>query len=145
MRHPIESCNEEQAKVLAGLRGTMREFMARTFRLGNATYCYLAQFKPFSGEAEETALEWLEHQLTSTPDPQNRTAAALLNVYFEEWLAGIPENSRSIEQQRGVDEAKRGYPFRRYVLERNDLGMNEFLEKNLSAEDYAYHQELGKE
>ncbi|WP_332369847.1 hypothetical protein [Spirosoma telluris] len=48
-------------------------------------------------------------------------------------------------QKQGIDEAKRGYPFRRYVLERNDLGMDEFLKKNLSPEDYAYNQELGRQ
>lgn len=144
MRHPIESCNEEQARFLASLPNNLVEFWARQFRLGNATYCYQTQFSQFSGESEETALEWLERQLMGAPDPENRTAAELLNVYFDEWLDGLPEAIRSVEQQRGVDEAKRSYPFRRYVLERNDLGMDEFLKKNLSAEDYAYNQELGK-
>ncbi|WP_461102749.1 hypothetical protein [Spirosoma koreense] len=31
-----------------------------------------------------------------------------------------------------------------YVLERYDLGMDEYLCQNLSAEDYAFHQESGK-
>ncbi|SFE52482.1 hypothetical protein [Spirosoma endophyticum] len=46
--------------------------MAKTFRLGNAIYCYQKQFKQFLGDTEETTLEWLERQLTGTPDPENR-------------------------------------------------------------------------
>ncbi|WP_332369848.1 hypothetical protein [Spirosoma telluris] len=68
MRHPIEKYNEEQSRTLASLPEEEREFWARMFRLGNATYCYQAQFKQFSGETQETALEWLEHLLTDTPD-----------------------------------------------------------------------------
>ncbi|GAB4053554.1 hypothetical protein [Spirosoma litoris] len=69
----------------------------------------------------------------------------MLNVYWEEYLEGLPHDGlRKAEKEAGLDNAKNSFPFRRYVLERHDMGMDEFLRKNLSAEDYLFHQECGK-
>lgn len=51
---------------------------------------------------------------------------------------------RRTEMERGLDEARRSFPFRRYILERHDMGMDEFLRHNLSVDDYAFHVECGK-
>lgn len=126
MKHPIEKYNQQQAETLASLPEDQREFWARQFRLGNATYCYHAQFKE-----------------DSTADLN--LADEVLSVYFEEWLAGLPaESIQTIFRAEGLAKAKRTFPFRRYVLERNDLGMDDFLKKNLSQDDYQYHLGLGK-
>ena len=56
MRHPIESCNVEQAAVLASLPEESRKWMARLFRIGNATYCYYNQVKDYW--RKPVAAEW---------------------------------------------------------------------------------------
>ncbi|MVM41990.1 hypothetical protein GO730_38090 [Spirosoma sp. HMF3257] len=161
MRHPIEKYNQQQAEVLANLPEDQRDYMARMFRIGNATYTYHNQVKELAvfgkgSKSEQTTgdlLDWLEQRMnltdgTSVGDriqTESRSARELLEVYFEEYLAGLPHDGlRRAEKDGGLDKAKNSYPFRRYVLERHDLGMDEFLRQNLSEEDYAFHIECGK-
>lgn len=122
--------------------------MARMFRIGNATYCYYNQVKDLpvfdsgnpNDEPAVDLLEWLEQQLT--PDTGNRSARELLQVYFEEYMEGLTHDGlRRAEKEAGLDKAKNSFPFRRYVLERHDIGMNESLRQHLSQEDYAFHVE----
>ena len=156
MRHPIEKYKQNQAAVLASLPEDHRDYMARMFRIGNATYCYhnqvkdLAVFDTGSNGEQATGdlLDWLEQQINRTtdrPQTENRSARELLAIYFEEYLEGLPhEGLRRAEKAGGLDKAKTSYPFRRYVLERHDIGMDEYLRTHLSAEDYAFHVEAGK-
>ncbi|GAB4019135.1 hypothetical protein [Spirosoma koreense] len=149
MRHPIEKYNLQQAEVLASLPEGQREYMAQMFRIGNATYCYYNKVKDlpvFDQPAElepiassEDLEEWLERQLA--PQAESRSARELLQIYFEEYLEGLPHDGlRRAEKAGGLDKAKRSFPFRRYVLERHDIGMDEYLRLHLSAEDYAFHR-----
>jgi hypothetical protein len=151
MRHPIEKYNVHQAEVLASLPEGQRDYMARMFRIGNATYCYYNQAKElavFDTNSQNTPpasdlIEWLEQQLSS--QTESRSARELLNVYWEEYLEGLPHDGlRKAEKEAGLDKAKNSFSLRRYVLERHDIGMDEFLRLNLSADDYAYHIECGK-
>jgi hypothetical protein len=152
MRHPIEKYNVQQAEVLASLPEGQRDYMARMFRIGNATYCYYNRVKELSvfGQSDtqtvasnEDLLDWLERQLT--PQSESRSARELLQIYFEEYLEGLPHDGlRRAEKAGGLEKAKRSFPFRRYVLERHDIGMDEFLRMNLSTEDYAFHQASGR-
>lgn len=146
MRHPIEKYNQIQAEQLANFAPEEREFWARQFRIGNAAYAYQYQFndvagltKTEAGKIPEDLFEWLEQQLAAKQD--NRPANELLKVYFEEYLEGLPnEGVRAGERTRGLEAAKQSWPFRRYVLERNDFGMDEFMRLNLNEEDYAFYK-----
>ena len=146
MRHPIEKYNQIQAERLDELPPDQREFWARQFRIGNAAYSYQYQFNDVAGlnndqtaKMPEDLLEWLEQQLLARQESQS--ANELLNIYFTEYLEGLPNDRiREGERTRGLDEAKRSWPFRRYVLERNDFGMDEFMRLNLSEDDYAYYK-----
>ena len=147
MRHPIETCNEEQAALLASLPEERREWMARTFRIGNATYCYYNRpndLTIFGTNSEgnlstEYLLDWLEQHIN--PQIDSRSARELLTIYFEEYVEGLPDDGlRRSEKEAGLDKVKNRYPFRRYVLERHDIGMDEYLRIHLSAEDYAFHR-----
>jgi hypothetical protein len=151
MRHPIEKYNHHQADVLASLPEEQRAYMARMFRIGNATYCYYNRAKELTvfgagdqpTSSAQDLLEWVEQQLSSKTESQS--ARELLNVYWEEYLEGLPHDGlRKAEKEAGLEKAKKSFPFRRYVLERHDMGMDEFLRQNLSAEDYLFHQECGK-
>lgn len=151
MRHPIEKYNQIQTERLAGLPQEEQEFWARQFRIGNAAYSYQYQFNDVAGLNNELTakvpsvgppedlIEWLEQQLSNRQE--SRSATELLRVYFDEYLEGLPnEQVREGERARGLDNAKRSWPFRRYVLERNDFGMDEFMRLNLSEDDYAYYK-----
>lgn len=146
MRHPIEKYDKVQAEQLANFAPEEREFWARQFRIGNAAYCYQYQFNDVAGlTSSETAnvpedlVEWLEQRLATKQE--NRSANELLQIYFEEYLDGLPnERFREGERTRGLEAAKRSWPFRRYVLERNDFGMDEFMRLNLSESDYAFYK-----
>lgn len=156
MRHPIEKYNQQQAAMLAELPESQRDYMARMFRIGNASYRYyqraneLAVFNKQSDSAQEGLVDsvddlvaWLKQQID--PVMESRSARELLEIYFEEYLAGLPhEGLRRNMQQEGIDKAKRSIPFLRYLLERHDMGMDEFMRQNLSAEDYAFHVECSK-
>lgn len=153
MRHPIEKYNQQQAEVLASLPAKEQAYMARFFRIGNATYRYYQRANDlmvFAEAAEPTAddsvdglIAWLEQQIN--PQAESRSARELLTAYFEEYLAGLTHESlRRTMKQGGLDKAKRSIPFLRYLLERHDIGMDEFLRQHLSEEDYAYHLEFGK-
>ena len=148
MRHPIEKYNQNQAEALASLPEDQREWMARMFRIGNATYCYYNRAKELavfdsadqSTPPAQDLLDWLEQQLS--PKTPSRSAQELLQIYFEEYLEGLPHDGlRRAEKAAGLEKAKTSFPFRRYVLERHDMGMDEFLRQHLSEEDYV---ECGK-
>ncbi len=151
MRHPIEECNQNQTAILATLPEDNREWMARMFRIGNATYHYYNRAKELAvfdtgdqpAQSRGDLLEWLEQQLDAKMESQS--ARELLTIYWGEYLEGLPhEGLRRAEEEMGLEKAKSSLPFQRYVLERHDIGMDEFLRLNLSAEDYSFHQECGK-
>lgn len=117
--------------MLATLPEEEREFWARQHRIDNAAYSYQYQFNDVAGLSNDYAaklpsvgppedlLEWLEQQLSVRQE--SRSANELLNIYFEEYLEGLPNDRvREGERTRGLEEAKRSWPFRRYVLERNE-------------------------
>ncbi len=150
MRHPIEKHNERQAEVLASLPDEQREYMARMFRIGNATYSYynraneLAVFDSADSPHQPATdlVEWLEQHLNFRTE--RRSARELLHAYWEEYLEGLPQDGlRRAEKEAGLDKAKTSFPFRRYLLERHDIGMDEYLRQHLSEEDYAFHRCAG--
>lgn len=150
MRHPIEKYNRIQAERLAKFPIEEREFWERQFRIGNAAYSYQHQFNDVAGlnndqtsKMPEDLIEWLEQHLSAKQG--SRSANELLKLYFKEYLEGLPNDQiREGERTRGLDEAKRSWPFRRYVLERNDFGMEEFMRMNLSSDDYAFWIKISK-
>lgn len=156
MRHPIEKYNQIQAERLADFPPEERAFQARQFRISNAAYAYQHQFNEVAGLGKDIStelpgvgphgglIEWLEKRVSSRQE--NRSATELIQLYFEEYLEGLPSDRvRAGERERGLEEAKRSWPFRRYVLERNDFGMNEFMRLNLSDEDYTYYKQSSSE
>ena len=116
MTHPIDKYNQQQADTLATLPADQREYMARMFRIGNAAYRY-------------------HHRLASEPTEED----------FTEFLEGLPQdNIRNTYQAEGFNKAVTSWPFRRYIQEKNDIGMGEFMRQHLSADDYVFYVETSK-
>ncbi|MEM8510390.1 MAG: hypothetical protein AAF717_21330 [Bacteroidota bacterium] len=108
MEHPNKEQRVNQAELLAKLPEEMREEHARIFRLGNAAYIYHRQ----ADELEPTEED------------------------FKEWLEGLPNTIRRDMEMKGFELCKGILSFTRYVNEKNDVGMGEWMKRNLNEEDY---------
>ncbi|WP_268224323.1 hypothetical protein [Sinomicrobium oceani] len=115
MEHPNKEQRDNQAKMLEQLPKELREEHAQIFRLGNAAYIY-----------HSLASEELE------PTEED----------FEEWLEGLPDNVGTDMKARGFEECRGIFSFTRYVMEKNDIGMDQWMEQNLSEEDYRAYSEM---
>jgi hypothetical protein len=108
MKHPNKKQRDSQAKFLAELPEEHRADHARLFRFGNA--CYIYHLEAENQEPTETD--------------------------FNEWLTGLPENIRNDMEIRGFDACKSVLSFTRYVMEKNDIGMREWMQEHLGTDDY---------
>lgn len=109
MNHPDPQIQQNQEEFLKRYPEDQREFHARLFRIGNATYRY--------------------HQLAAS-------AGDIPESYFEEWLEGLPANIRKDMEKQGFEKCKSMLSFTRYVNECRDIGMDDWMKKHLSEEDY---------
>lgn len=112
MKHPDDQCHQSQSKFLDALSGEERLWHERMFRIGNATFVYHS--KTNSEEYNPTYEDFLD------------------------WLDGLPPNIRKMMEEKGFEGCKTALPFTRHVMERNDIGMDEWMRKNLSNEDYEW-------
>lgn len=117
MQHPNKEQREAQAKFLAQLPSEQREQHARLFRFGNASYIY---------HKESVILQPTEAD-------------------FEEWLIALPEDVRFYMKSRGFELCKGILSFTRYVMEKNDIGMDEWMKKHLSEDDYNEYCKLNQD
>lgn len=108
MEHPNKKQMENQKKFLAELPEDQREKHARLFRFGNTAYIYHKKADEF--EPTETD--------------------------FQEWLTGLPKNIRNDMEILGLELCKGILSFSRYVMEKNDVGMERWMKEHLSEEDY---------
>lgn len=115
MEHPNKEQRLRQAEELAKLPDKQRKQAARMFRLGNAAFVYHRQ----ANELEPTEED------------------------FKEWLEGLPENIRRDMEIKGFELCKGVLSFKRHVLEKNDIGMDEWMKWNLSEEDYEAYSATG--
>jgi protoporphyrinogen oxidase len=51
----------------------------------------------------------------------------------------LPANIKKDMKLKGFEACKMMLPFTRYVNERQDIGMGEWMKHHLSAEDYEYY------
>ena len=114
MKHPNPVNQNSQKEFLKNCPENERAFHERMFRIGNAAYVY--------------------HALANSTDNE------ALQMFYSEWLEGLPEKMRKIMKLKGFEECKSILSFTRYVNERKDVGMNEWLKLHLSNEDFEYWQ-----
>jgi hypothetical protein len=111
MKHPLEKCRKSQAEFLKNCPEEEREFHEYMFRVGNASYIYHS--KSTKGINEET-----------------------LKMYYSEWLSGLPDNIAKDMKGKGFEACKTMVPFTRYVNERTDIGMTDWMKEHLSEADF---------
>src|SRR5680860_142488 len=115
MEHPNKEQRDNQAQLLEQMPEEEREEHARLLRFGNAAYIY--------------------HQQAEGLEPTEDD--------FNEWTEGLPANIRRDMEMQGFKLCKGVLSFRRYVMEKNDIGMEEWMRKNLGEEDYkAYYKTI---
>ena len=112
MKHPNPKIQERQDEFLKNANPEEREFHEKLFRIGNAYYVY----------------------------HQNAGEKEIPIEYFNEWLSGLPEPIKSDMKNRGFDECKTILPFTRYVNERRDVGMDDWMKEHLSESDFEFYR-----
>ena len=113
VKHPLEKCNQEQETFIAACPEKDRRFHELMYSYGNAAYRY--------------------HERVSEHPPTLED--------YKEWLDGLPENIRKGMSEKGFEYCKTTFPFTRYVNEKNDLGMDEFV-KNLMGDEFEEYKKL---
>ena len=64
--------------------------------------------------------------------------------YFHEWLEGLGDNIKKEMKNNGFEAYKIVLLLTRYVNERCDIGMDEWLKNHLSEDDFNYWLDAGK-
>lgn len=111
-RHPFDDCHQAQLECLRQTPADERAHLAQLLRFGNATYCYY-----HFHEAQVTEADYLE------------------------WLDGLPVDGQAKMRALGFDELRDSLPLRRYVLEKNDVGLSDYQRVLLSPTDWLAYQE----
>ena len=119
MKHPNPKYQRKQEEFLKSCPVEHKEYFAANFRIGNAIYVY-------------------HEQALSTCDTK-------LKVYYEEWLQGLPPKIAVQMKELGIKECFSMYPFTRYVNERNDLGLRDWLREHLSKDDFDIYTQSGED
>ncbi|MFV0233922.1 hypothetical protein OBK30_12785 [Empedobacter falsenii] len=112
VKHPLEDKNIHQEKFIQNLVGQEREFHELLFSYGNAVYIY------HSLEIEPTLVD------------------------YEEWLEGLSHPIKEEMKNRGFENCKTILSFTRYVREKRDIGMEEFVKDKMGDEEYEKYQNL---
>lgn len=112
VKHPLEQKNINQENFVQSVSENEREFHELLFSYGNAVYIY--------------------HSLDIEPTLQD----------YEEWLEGLDEVIRIDMEKKGFEKCKTILSFTRYVRERKDIGMEEFVKEKMGIEEYEKYQYL---
>ena len=60
---------------------------------------------------------------------------------FVDYLEGLPPKIRKYMEYDGLEKCRTHYPFTRFVMERRDLGMDEWMQQHLSEEEFQWYKE----
>ena len=113
MEHPNLKCQLEQAEFLASCDPSTKDHHSALLRISNAIFIYHQKAKEYS----PTIRDW------------------------NEWLDNTKEPLKTAMQAIGFSGGRTTVPFRRFVLEKNDVGLDSFLKANLTSDDYQVYIE----
>lgn len=107
VKHPIDEKNRNQEEFIKNLEeDSDKNFHSLLFAFGNATYLY--------------------HNL----------AFEATEADYKEWLEGLSEPIRNDMKNKGFEACKSILSFTRYVREKNDVGLEEFVKQKMGEIDY---------
>lgn len=112
--HPQEAVNKRQEEFLQKCPKESKRFHELLFSYGNATFRYHDQAKSY--------------QPTETD--------------FQEWIAGLPENIARTMCAKGFEGCKSVLSFTRYVNEKNDNGMEDYIVNVMGVMNYGEYKKL---
>lgn len=114
VKHPDETRNASQNKFLDSLNEQDKEKQALMFSYGNATYKY--------------------HTLDIKSTIED----------FNEWIDGLDEPIKSGMKDLGFQKCTGVLSFTRYVREKKDIGMEDFLKNEMGSDYSKYLQVLNQ-
>lgn len=114
MIHPDKKVQKRQKEFLSQCPSDDREFYEMAMRIGNACVVY--------------------SQLANDASPE------FLEMCYYEWLEGLKPNIRKVMEKSGFDYCKNTLPFLRYVNERKDIGLKDWLKQHLSETDFVTYE-----
>lgn len=114
MEHPNSEYQKKQKEFLDNCPENQKAFVETNFRIGNAAYIY--------------------HQHATSVSEKNS------RLYYQEWLQGLPAEISSAMKIKGFENCRTMVPFMRYINEREDIGMTEWMKEHLSEADFNHYQ-----
>jgi hypothetical protein len=57
---------------------------------------------------------------------------------YNEWITCIEDPLKTHFSKIGFDKGKTAIPFLRFVMEKNDIGLDAFMQSNLSEDEWIY-------
>ena len=111
MNHPIDAQNKVQKAFLESLPRKDRSYHKKLFSVGNAELQY--------------------HLLTKKHKPTKKD--------YNEWLNGLDEVDKQNMKERGFESCKTDFTFTQFVLEKKNIGKDEWMKKNLTKAEYSFY------
>jgi hypothetical protein len=106
--------NENQEKFLAACPLQERRMHELIFSVGNITFLYHSLAKDY----KPTLTDW------------------------EEWLSGLPAELANHFKAEGFEACQSVLSFTRYVNEKNDIGLDAFIQKHMLPSEYEEYLQL---
>lgn len=114
VKHPLDHCNKMQEEMIANAPAAEREFNELLFSYGNASYIYHNNAQDFIPTIED----------------------------YNEWLTGLEPVIKKGMEARGFHECLGVLSFTRYVNEKNDIGMDEYVKRLMGERDFAAYKQI---
>lgn len=105
--HPNPEKRKAQSDFLDSCPPDKRRFHELIFLYGNVTYRYHQEAKGYKPSIED----------------------------WREWVSGLNEPMRGDMEKKGFDGCKSILSFTRYVMEKNDVGLDEYLKRHIDPKD----------
>ena len=98
---------------------------------------FLTSFQGKKGFGMKECSELVMRHLFITQGLMMRNIALLMRIFLG-WLEGLPSNIRTAMEEKGFEGCKTALPFTRHVMERNNVGLNEWMKTHLSNDDFEW-------
>ena len=114
VKHPLDACNRSQEKFVSDSPIAERLFHELLFSYGNASYRYYSISRKINPSIED----------------------------YEEWLSGLDPVISVAMEEKGYEGCLTVLSFTRYVNEKNDIGMDEYVEGLMGEDDFANYLKI---